>query len=544
MKRNRVPIILLALACSWSRGGVLAHADVALQIGQNFTGSTFGPDSTALPADGNGAAGPLHFVEFINGRFSVYEKTNGNRVQTMTDLQFWNAAGLSIPSTQTVSDPRVIFDPDSQRWFASMIDLSLNARRQSGNHFLLAVSQSADPTGAWKGARFLADPNGQLFADFPTLGLDANGVYLSGDMFDRSGNAVGPSLVSLSKADLLAAPPNAAGRVSFGTMTYSARGDIMQPAITTGQATTPEMVVSVGDLGLDLQTHNTLFLSPILGSGTATASLASTAVTLNVPAYTVPIDPPQPDGSNNLDDGDARFSASIRRVGDVVYATHAVEVNNRAAVRWYRINASTSTLIDSGTITDPNLDLFYPSIAANDAGTVVIGCNGSSSSTYISSYAVVGQVVNGTLTFGSLTLLQAGSASYQQPDYTGTSRWGDYSATTVDPADPNRFWTIQLVAADQTTWTTQITELITASAALPQLAVTAANGQVVVSWPASSGSYQLQTSTGLGAAANWTTVTQSATVENNLNSVVLTPSGNVAFFRLVSSSSSSSQPPN
>src|SRR5579863_7430813 len=97
-KMKRVPMLVLALgyAC-WSTGDLL-HAAAGLQIGQNFTGSTFGPDSNASPADGNGAAGPQHFVEFINGRFSVYDKTTGSRVLTMTDLDFWSAAGVPIPS--------------------------------------------------------------------------------------------------------------------------------------------------------------------------------------------------------------------------------------------------------------------------------------------------------------------------------------------------------------------------------------------------------------------------------------------------------------
>src|SRR5207248_981859 len=159
---------------------------------------------------------------------------------------------------------------------------------------------------------------------------------------------------------------------------------------------------------------------------------------LTVPAYDVPINPPQPDGSDNLDDGDARMSACVRRVGDIVYAVHSVQVNDRSAARWYKIDAVQHSVIETGTIADANLDLFYPSIAANDDGTVIIACNGSSAVTFISCYAVAGELSGGALTFGDLTLLKAGLASYQIPDTAGISRWGDYSATMVDPSDPNR----------------------------------------------------------------------------------------------------------
>ena len=35
------------------------------------------------------------------------------------------------------------------------------------------------------------------------------------------------------------------------------------------------------------------------------------------------------------------------------------------------------------------------------------------------------------------------------------SRWGDYSATTSDPADPSRFWTIQMLPLTARNWATE-----------------------------------------------------------------------------------------
>jgi hypothetical protein len=401
----------------------------------------------------------------------------------------------------------------------------------------LAVSQTADPTGAWSAVRFAADPNNVDFADFPTLGLDQNAVYLSGDMFDSTGNPIGPNVYSIPKDSLLANPPTTAGMSSFTSLSYTTAGDVLQPAVTTGQASTPELIVAAGDLGVDFKSHSTLVVSTVQNGASTSANLASQPVVVTVPPYAVPINPVQPDGSNNLDDGDARISACARRVGDVLYAVHAVEVNNRAAVRWYRINALNGSLIESGNITDPNLDLFYPSIAANDAGVVVIACNGSSSATYVSSYAVVGEVTDGSLSFGSLTLLQAGTASYQYPDNSGSSRWGDYSATSLDPADSTRFWTIQMIPVGSSTWATQITELITGTGAAPKLILASAGQSLTLSWPSTAAGYQLQTSPVLGPAATWTSVSQTPAVQNNVNLLTLTPSTNQAFYRLLSPSS-------
>src|SRR5438132_1199219 len=83
------------------------RAAAVLGIGQNFTGSTYGVESVEYPPDSTGAAGPDHFVEFINGRFSVYSKSNGVRVQTMSDRSFWSQAGVSLAANFMVSDPRL-----------------------------------------------------------------------------------------------------------------------------------------------------------------------------------------------------------------------------------------------------------------------------------------------------------------------------------------------------------------------------------------------------------------------------------------------------
>jgi hypothetical protein len=150
--------------------------EVAFTLGNSFTGSTYSVDSSALPPDCNGMAGPRSFVELINGRFSAYSKTNGVRVFTSSAATFWVNAGISLEGALT-SDPRLVYDPSISRWFAVAIDL--NRGREWSNRFLVAISASADPTKTWKGFAFLADPNQGNFADFPTLGLDKHGVYLA-----------------------------------------------------------------------------------------------------------------------------------------------------------------------------------------------------------------------------------------------------------------------------------------------------------------------------------------------------------------------------
>ena len=95
---------LAALLVAWFLCGTeQSPAQLVVQIGQNFNGSTFLTDSQGLPPDSNGAIGPRHFMEFINGAVAVYKKTNGVNIQRKSDLKFWSDAGLIISPDSTTS---------------------------------------------------------------------------------------------------------------------------------------------------------------------------------------------------------------------------------------------------------------------------------------------------------------------------------------------------------------------------------------------------------------------------------------------------------
>ena len=106
----------------------------------------------------------------------------------------------------------------------------------ASNSFMVAASQSTDPTGPWHGVSFVADPVSGNFADFPTLGVDANGVYVAANMFTPAENSVGLTLVSIPKADLLLSVPTATNATSFGILDYTNYGCILQPVLNPAGA--------------------------------------------------------------------------------------------------------------------------------------------------------------------------------------------------------------------------------------------------------------------------------------------------------------------
>ena len=116
-------------------------------------------------------------------------------------------------------------------------------------------------------------------------------------------------------------------------------------------------------------------------------------------------------------------------------------------------------------ISHPTLDLFYGSIAVSGPSgseNVVIGftASGPNAGQFPSAHVVIGQTAAGVTSFSTPFELAAGTATYEALDSNDRNRWGDYTATVVDPEDPNVFWTFQEYAIGPTTWATQVSQIL------------------------------------------------------------------------------------
>jgi hypothetical protein len=184
-----------------------------------------------------------------------------------------------------------------------------------------------------------------------------------------------------------------------------------------------------------------------------------------VQSYSKPLPAHQPGGPNTIDTGAGQsfFAPSLIVRNGALWGVENVERNQRDALRWFEIDARSMRLVQEGVIADRQLDVYYGSIAVNERGDIVIGFNGSANNQFVSSYAAIGRVVRGRATFGSPRLLKEGVSTY---DYrpggpeAARNRWGDYSATVVDPQDPQSFWTFQEFVLQKDHWGTQISNIL------------------------------------------------------------------------------------
>jgi hypothetical protein len=447
---------------------VAGAAHAALTIGTNFLAQTMkdlpalNDGYTLIPPDTDGAVGPDHIVELINGSYAVYTKTGGFVTASGLD-DFWKAAGVTpsglYPPVNSF-DPRVVYDTGTKRWFASALDGG-----SPTNNFLLAVSNSSDPTKGWKGFSIDGAPDGR-FTDFDTLGHNNDQVYLASNNFGASD--VNTMIVAVPKASLLAGNiDNVTKR--FENLNPDTTGYAIQPLIDPKTSGT-ELLYS------DYNTPAGFFKRSQLLTTDSTPTLNTAGQLIPVTAYDLPPVGTQSGGTNNIDTGDNRFGSSVVRGGDgMVWGVQSVLYNGHAALRWFQIDPDKNVILQQGLIAKDGFDYYYGSIAVNSKGCVVIGFSGSSANTFISAYAVEGTTIAGVTTFGEALLLKAGTHSYDVDFGSGLNRWGDYSVTVLDSENENIFWTFQEWASDpftfrfglSDTWSTQITELICQPVPLP-----------------------------------------------------------------------------
>src|SRR5438105_824687 len=158
MHRGFIPA---GLAVAMAAGAVADTFGQAAYVGLNVPG---GVVTSLEPPDTTGAAGVDHYVQFINGRFIIFNKGTGAQLSSVSSLTFWNSAGVTFGSDSR-SDPRISYDPVSGRWFTCEVDV-IGGTASNTNNFLFAVSNSSDPTAGFKGFKFSIGTN---FGDFPTL---------------------------------------------------------------------------------------------------------------------------------------------------------------------------------------------------------------------------------------------------------------------------------------------------------------------------------------------------------------------------------------
>ncbi len=389
----------------------------------------------AAPPDTNGAVGLTQYVQWVNTSFAVFDKSNGALIAgPISGNALWSGFGGTC-ETFNDGDPIVLYDKLANRWILTQFVVRTQPFMQC-----VAVSTTADATGTYNRYSFTYSN----FDDYPKMGVWPDAYYITFNMF--SGNTfVGADACAYDRNAMLNG--TAATQICFqqgsnvgGLLPSDVDGTTLPP---NGS---PNFMVFF-DNNLELFKFHVDFTTPANSTFTGPTAIAVTPFApLCAAGQSIPSCVPQPNTTQKLDPLSDRlmYRLAYRNFGDheSLVVNHAVAVpnTNNGGVRWYELqnpNGAVTVAQQSTFAPDGNFR-WMGSIAMDKAGDMAMGYSVSSSSLF-PSIAVTGRAASDPAnTMQAETTVINGSGS--QTGSRALSRWGDYSAMQVDPADDCTFW--------------------------------------------------------------------------------------------------------
>ena len=486
-----------------SRSGHARQAKSNPQLFRGFDGLNFhdqryangGNQFSVEPPDQGLCAGNGFVMESVNDVLAIYDRS-GNKLVGPVDLNTFYGYAAAINRTTgaygpSITDPSCYYDADTQRWFQIALTLDrvgTTSELAGTNHLDIAVSQTADPTGAWNIYRLPVQNNGTegtpdhgcsegyCLGDYPHIGADANAIFLTTNEFSLFGPGFyGAQIYAISKRGL------ASGAASPNVVLFNA-GDpsVPAPAFTVWPAVSPagqyattrggtEYFLSSDAVFYESGTSNTLWVWSV--SNTSKIDRAPQALTLNVFPLTVqPYAVPsslaeQKPGNTPLRDCFAdptcgavylgyptivystprRLGVNDSRMQQVAYANGklwgALDTDvmleggdHGSGVNYFVINPGSGVIFANDTLALPDANLTYPAVAVTNSGRgviafTVVGPNDYPSAGYAGLDANAGA--------DDVHVAAAGVGPWD--GFTGIPylgggrpRWGDYGAAVVD----------------------------------------------------------------------------------------------------------------
>ncbi|MFZ2095327.1 MAG: carboxypeptidase regulatory-like domain-containing protein [Anaerolineales bacterium] len=416
---------------------------------RNFNGLSITDGGGWHPPDTNGDVGPNHYIQVVNIAIGIYDKATGAELVKLSYNDFFQGPIGTPCDNQNRGDVVVLYDPQVDRWVVT--DFALPT---GGPYYeCIAVSQTADPvSGGWYyyALQTNTPPFDDAFNDYPKLGVWTDGWYMSANMFTN--NFEGVRVWALDRASMIAGGP--LNEVHFN-LTPDEGGTLL-PANIRGAlppSESPEYFANVTvPSTLNIWKFHVDWTTP--GNSTFTGP-----VPVTVADFAMYFDVPQKSPGGFLDSLGDRMMMQLqyRNIDGVeaLYANHSVVSGGVGGIRWYEIRdpGGTPYIFQQGTYQPDQNYRWMGSIAADKEGNIAIGYSVSSYDMYPAiRYAgrLVGETPN-LLTQNEAVLIQ-GTGSQ-----TGSNRWGDYSALTVDPVDDCTFWyTTEYLITNSGNWLTRI----------------------------------------------------------------------------------------
>jgi len=432
-------------------------------------------DGPIVPPDPNGAVGETQYVQWVNIRLSIYNKTTGAlELGPVPGSSLFAGTGSSpgalACATGDNSDPIVQYDKLAKRWILTMIAWDPASFNTGPFYQCIAVSTSPDATGSyyryiWDIRESTGDP---VLPDYPKVAVWPDAVYFTWNLFSTPFfNYEGPRACGLDRATLLAGGVVTARCHDFGP----AYGSILPSDLdgtTPPPAGSPNYLLEL-DVNLDGTGDHLSMWRFSFASNTISSPIAIPVAPFTIACPNEGGGPcvQQPAPGEVLDALGERlmYRVAYRNLGDreALVANHSVQQPGAPAdgplgVRWYELRnlRTTPGVYQQGTWAPDANSRWMGSIAMDKAGNIALGYSVSGPATY------PGVRYTGRLRSEPLGRLEPESAlvSGSGAQVDSFNRWGDYSAMTIDPSGDCKFWYTQeyIAATGSFTWRTRIAD--------------------------------------------------------------------------------------
>jgi hypothetical protein len=399
---------------------------MSLDVGPEYDGWT-STELSYAPSDATISAGVQKNVRMVNSRWGIYDQGTGNQEYETTLKNWWNTE-IPDPSQAIVFDPKTLYDYREDRYV--MIAIGKNSTAQRG-YWLISASDDGDPNGTWVTARI--DPPDNYWPDYPGLGIDEDGIYLTANMFDWSTNYQYSRIVIIDKSEFYGGGEFTVG--GYGNLD----GYTIQPAQTLTDTSAQYFINSkpVADGA------STLKLWELTGATTSSPGLLVTNVDVNT--YSAPPNANQPASEDLIDTGYGQLLNAVYEYGSL-WTAHAVaygwgDGDTEAIIVWYEIDPASRTIINQGAFgTDDNYFCF-PTIMSKPGGGMVIVYNRIGDNVF-PMIAAAGQPP-GENTVQGFTTIHEGESEYDTETSTSDThveRWGDYNGISLDADHLTDYW--------------------------------------------------------------------------------------------------------
>ena len=382
----------------------------------------------STPPDTTGAIGPTAYVEFVNSRVGVFNRSTLASVAQVPEDTF--VAGIDA------CDGQIKWDNVAKRWLYYSLDCNAPTSSQ-GLSFGFSKTSSPTPlpsstsSGNW--CRYHVG-TGTTLEDYGKLGNSDSQMIIGANEFNlTTGAGIDSAIITFPK------PANG----TTVTTCPSESGHRFAPIDFTPQ---PANVFSSSANGFvtAIKDFSHLEMYTVVGTTPTVSDNGAVPVT----TFATPANVPQPGSTDKLDSSDTRLTQANAAVDPAlnamtVWTQHTVGGANGgpAVVRWYELKAGVAAApVQTGTVAVSGAFAFNGAISPTAQGNAAaidydVGSSTLNATVRASDHlpgTAAGSMANET-TLATSTGINDDFSCPSQDSGSSSCRWGDYAGASPDP---------------------------------------------------------------------------------------------------------------